>query len=47
VHDLPGEQESLVADQPVGQVHLLVNGQPVRVDERPLASATLSGQVLR
>jgi len=46
VCDLPGDQERLVADQPVGQVHLLVNGQPVRIDERPVAHA-LTGQVLR
>ncbi len=47
VRDLPGDQERLVADQPTGQVHLLVNGQPVRRDERPLAATSLSGQVLR
>jgi N-acyl-D-aspartate/D-glutamate deacylase len=47
VRDLPGDQDRLVADQPVGQVHLLVNGQPVRLDERPLPPKSLSGQVLR
>ena len=47
VRDLPGDQERLVADQPIGQVHLLVNGQPVRLDERPLTAASLPGQVLR
>ena len=47
VRDLPGDQERLVADQPTGQVHLLVNGQPVRRDERPRAPASLPGQVLR
>ena len=47
VRDLPGEQERLIADAPVGQVHLLVNGQPVRIDEHPLTSPALAGQVLR
>ena len=47
VRDLPGNQQRLVADQPAGQVHLLVNGQPVRIDERPLRDASLSGQILR
>ena len=47
VRDLPGDQDRLVADQPVGQVHLLVNGQPVRLDERPLTPTSLPGQVLR
>ena len=47
VRDLPGNQERLVADQPIGQVHLLVNGQPIRIDERPLTPESLPGHVLR
>ncbi|MEO8695534.1 MAG: amidohydrolase family protein, partial [Acidimicrobiales bacterium] len=47
VRDLPGDQERLIADQPVGQVHLLVNGQPVRLDEHALPTPALAGQVLR
>jgi N-acyl-D-aspartate/D-glutamate deacylase len=47
VRDLPGDQERLVADQPVGQVHLLVNGVVVRRDERPESPAVMPGQILR
>jgi N-acyl-D-aspartate/D-glutamate deacylase len=32
VRDFPAEGERLTADQPVGMVHTLVNGTPIRVD---------------
>jgi len=35
VRDFPADGERLVADQPVGMVHTVVNGVPIRVDERP------------
>jgi N-acyl-D-amino-acid deacylase len=36
VRDFPGEGDRLVADEPQGVVHVVVNGTPIRVDERPL-----------
>lgn len=36
VADLPGGGDRLVTDQPSGVVHVLVNGEPIRLDERQL-----------
>jgi len=32
IRDFPADGERLVADQPVGMTHVLVNGVPIRVD---------------
>jgi N-acyl-D-amino-acid deacylase len=49
VRDFPADGERLTADSPVGVRHVLVNGQPIRVDDRPAGaeSAGLPGKVLR
>jgi N-acyl-D-amino-acid deacylase len=36
VHDFPADGERLVADQPSGVTHVLVNGTPIRVDSEPV-----------
>jgi N-acyl-D-aspartate/D-glutamate deacylase len=45
VYDLPGGNERLLADQPTGVCHILVNGVPTRLDERPQRAE--SGRLLR
>ena len=35
IRDFPADGERLVADQPVGMQHVLVNGTPIRVDGQP------------
>jgi N-acyl-D-aspartate/D-glutamate deacylase len=49
VRDFPADGERLVADEPVGVTHVLVNGTPIRVDAEPVpdALATKPGRVLR
>jgi N-acyl-D-amino-acid deacylase len=49
VQDFPANGERLVADNPSGMMHVLVNGTPIRVDGEPDAAAVESrpGQVLR
>ena len=49
VRDFPADGERLVADEPVGVNHVLVNGQPIRVDGEPLADgvAARPGRVVR
>jgi len=49
VRDFPASGERLTADQPVGMVHTLVNGVPIRVDGRPEPAAldARPGVVLR
>jgi N-acyl-D-amino-acid deacylase len=47
VRDLPGGGDRLVTDQPSGVVHVVVNGVPIRADERPLVELpTLPGRLL-
>jgi N-acyl-D-aspartate/D-glutamate deacylase len=46
VHDLPADGDRLVADQPCGLRHILVNGNPIRIDHAPVADAPLAGQLL-
>jgi N-acyl-D-amino-acid deacylase len=46
VHDLPAGGDRLVADRPAGVRHILVNGNPIRADHRPVAGAPLAGQLL-
>ncbi len=46
VRDFPADAERLTADQPVGMVHILVNGTPLQVDgER--TGATGAGQIVK
>ena len=49
VRDFPADGERLVADEPVGMRHVVVNGTPIRVDGEPDPDALASkpGQVLR
>jgi N-acyl-D-aspartate/D-glutamate deacylase len=49
VRDFPADGERLVADQPEGMVHALVNGVPIRVDGHPEPAAldARPGVVLR
>lgn len=49
VQDFPGNAERLVADQPEGMVHVLVNGIPIRRDQAPVHDALehRPGHVLR
>jgi N-acyl-D-aspartate/D-glutamate deacylase len=49
VWDLPGGEDRLVADQPLGIRHILVNGTPIWCDERSRIDAleTRPGRVLR
>ena len=46
VHDLPADGDRLVADQPRGVRHILVNGNPIRADHVPVVDAPLAGQLL-
>ena len=39
VRDFPADGERLVADAPVGMIHVLVNGTPIRRDGAPVADA--------
>jgi N-acyl-D-aspartate/D-glutamate deacylase len=45
-HDLPGGADRLVANEPAGLHHVLVNGTFIRRDGQAAANAPLSGQVL-
>jgi N-acyl-D-aspartate/D-glutamate deacylase len=36
VRDFPGNAERLTADEPKGMTHVIVNGTPIQVDEKPL-----------
>ena len=49
IRDFPADGERLVADQPVGVTHVLVNGTPIRVDGEPVPDglAAHPGRVLR
>lgn len=49
VQDFPADGERLVADQPGGISHVLVNGTPIRVDGEPVPNALEArpGRVLR
>ena len=49
IRDFPADGERLVADEPVGMRHVVVNGTPIRVDNvpDPEALASKPGQVLR
>jgi N-acyl-D-amino-acid deacylase len=49
VIDFPAHGERLTADAPVGMIHTLVNGVPIRIDGMPveLSSQERPGQVLR
>jgi N-acyl-D-amino-acid deacylase len=49
IRDFPADGERLVADEPVGMRHVVVNGTPIRVDGEPVADALASkpGKVLR
>jgi len=49
VQDFPADGERLVADEPVGVQHVLVNGRPIRVDGEPVAEALAErpGRVVR
>jgi N-acyl-D-aspartate/D-glutamate deacylase len=47
VSDLPGGCERLVSDAPQGVVHVVVNGVPIRLDERMVSELpALPGQLL-
>jgi N-acyl-D-aspartate/D-glutamate deacylase len=46
VHDLPAGGDRLVADDPGGLRHILVNGRAIRLDHAPVADAPLAGQLL-
>jgi len=49
VRDFPADGERLVADEPEGVTHMLVNGTPIRVDGSPVEAgvAARPGHVLR
>ena len=49
IRDFPADGERLVADQPVGLRHVLVNGTVIRQDEQPVddALAQRPGRLLR
>jgi N-acyl-D-aspartate/D-glutamate deacylase len=49
VRDFPADGERLVADEPSGVTHVLVNGTPIRIDGEPDADgvAARPGQLLR
>jgi N-acyl-D-aspartate/D-glutamate deacylase len=49
IRDFPADGERLVADEPAGVTHVLVNGTPIRVDGEPVEDgvATRPGRVLR
>jgi N-acyl-D-aspartate/D-glutamate deacylase len=46
VRDLPAGGDRLVADAPKGIRHVLVNGNPIRTDHRPVSGAPLAGHLL-
>jgi N-acyl-D-aspartate/D-glutamate deacylase len=46
VRDLPGGEERLVADQPTGLRHVLVNGVPIRQSHEPRTPDRLPGMLL-
>jgi len=49
VHDFPANGERLVADEPAGVNHVVVNGYPIRVDGEPVPEAVEArpGRILR
>jgi N-acyl-D-amino-acid deacylase len=49
IRDFPADGERLVADEPLGMRHVVVNGTPIRVDGEPSAEglAARPGSVLR
>jgi N-acyl-D-aspartate/D-glutamate deacylase len=49
IRDFPADGERLVADQPGGIRHVIVNGTPIRVDDEPVAEALEArpGRILR
>jgi N-acyl-D-aspartate/D-glutamate deacylase len=49
IRDFPADGERLVADSPVGVVHVVVNGTPIRVDGEPVPEGLEArpGRVLR
>ena len=49
VYDLPAGADRLVADQPSGITHVLVNGVPIRIDGEPVPDAVdqRPGRVVR
>ena len=49
IRDFPADGERLVADEPSGVTHVLVNGTPIRVDGEAVAEGVESrpGRVLR
>jgi N-acyl-D-aspartate/D-glutamate deacylase len=46
VQDLPGNGDRLITDRPEGVVHVVVNGEPIRRDERQLPLDRLPGGLL-
>ncbi|HEX5614371.1 MAG TPA: amidohydrolase family protein [Acidimicrobiia bacterium] len=42
IRDFPANGERLTADQPVGMLHTLVNGTPIRVDGTPIPAEQLA-----
>jgi N-acyl-D-aspartate/D-glutamate deacylase len=40
IADFPAGSERLTADAPVGVRHVLVNGEPIRVDEQQVAGSS-------
>ena len=46
VRDFPADTERLTADAPQGVRHVLVNGTPIRADERQVDTAARPGQVV-
>jgi N-acyl-D-aspartate/D-glutamate deacylase len=47
LYDFPAEGERLTADAPTGVTHVLVNGEPIRIDGVPVDSPERPGVVLR
>jgi hypothetical protein len=45
--DFPGAGIHLTAPEPVGMRHVLVNGVPIRVDEKQCADYPSSGEAIR
>jgi cytosine/adenosine deaminase-related metal-dependent hydrolase len=46
VQDFPADGDRLVADQPRGVRHVLVNGVPIRLDHAEVAGDPRPGQLL-
>jgi N-acyl-D-aspartate/D-glutamate deacylase len=44
--DFPANGERLTADAPVGMIHTLVNGEPIRVDGQPVSDDVRPGSLL-